>query len=77
MTAATWPEHLTIAVNLSAPQFDNARIVDTVKRALKESGLAPHRLELEITESLLIDRPDDVIAILGTAAQDRRLHRHG
>ena len=64
MTAAAWPEHLTIAVNLSAPQFDNARIVDTVKRALKESGLAPHRLELEITESLLIDRPDDVIAIL-------------
>jgi EAL domain-containing protein (putative c-di-GMP-specific phosphodiesterase class I) len=40
------------------------RIVDTVKRSLKESGLAPHRLELEITESLLIDRPDDVIAIL-------------
>ena len=64
MTAAAWPEHLTIAVNLSAPQFDNARIVDTVKRALKELGLAPHRLELEITESLLIDRPDDVIAIL-------------
>jgi diguanylate cyclase (GGDEF)-like protein/PAS domain S-box-containing protein len=64
MTAATWPEHLTIAVNLSAPQFDNARIVDTVKKALKESGLSPHRLELEITESLLIDRPDDVIAIL-------------
>ena len=63
-TAASWPEHLTIAVNLSAPQFDNARIVDTVTRALKESGLAPHRLELEITESLLIDRPDDVIAIL-------------
>ncbi len=64
MTAATWPEHLTIAVNLSAPQFDNARIVETVNNALKESGLAPHRLELEITESLLIDRPDDVIAIL-------------
>ena len=64
MTAATWPEHLTIAVNLSAPQFDNARIVETVKNALRESGLAPHRLELEITESLLIDRPDDVIAIL-------------
>ncbi len=64
MTAASWPDHLTIAVNLSAPQFDNARIVETVTRALAESGLAPHRLELEITESLLIDRPDDVIAIL-------------
>jgi EAL domain-containing protein (putative c-di-GMP-specific phosphodiesterase class I) len=64
LTAATWPDHLTIAVNLSAPQFDNARIVETVQSALKRSGLAPHRLELEITESLLIDRPDDVIAIL-------------
>lgn len=64
MMAATWPDHLTIAVNLSAPQFDNARIVDTVKRSLQQSGLAPHRLELEITESLLIDHPDDVIAIL-------------
>ena len=64
LTASAWPGHLTIAVNLSAPQFDNARIVETVQDALKRSGLAPHRLELEITESLLIDRPDDVIAIL-------------
>lgn len=65
MIAAEWPDHLTVAVNLSAPQFDNARIVETVQNALKRSGLMPHRLELEITESLLIDRPDDVIAILG------------
>ncbi len=64
ITAAAWPEHLTVAVNLSAPQFDNARIVDSVRHALRESGLAPNRLELEITESLLIERPDDVIAIL-------------
>jgi diguanylate cyclase (GGDEF)-like protein len=69
MIAANWPEHLTVAVNLSAPQFDNARIVETVQKALKKSGLKPHRLELEITESLLIDRPDDVIAILGQLRQ--------
>lgn len=63
-TAATWPEHLTIAVNLSAPQFDKDRIVDVVTSSLAETGLLPGRLELEITESLLIERPDDVLATL-------------
>ncbi len=63
-TAASWPEHLTIAVNLSAPQFDRDRIVDVVTSALAETGLLPARLELEITESLLIERPDDVLATL-------------
>jgi diguanylate cyclase (GGDEF)-like protein len=62
--AATWPDHLTIAVNLSAPQFNKDRIVDIVASALAESGLRPSRLELEITESLLIDRPDEAIATL-------------
>ena len=63
-TAASWPAQLTIAVNLSAPQFDKDRIVDVVTSALAETGLAPHRLELEITESLLIERPDEVLATL-------------
>ena len=63
-TAATWPSHLTVAVNLSAPQFDRDRIVEVVAMALAESGLDPQRLELEITESLLIDRPDEVLATL-------------
>ena len=63
-TAATWPSHLTVAVNLSAPQFDRDRIVDVVAMALAETGLEPHRLELEITESLLIDRPEEVLATL-------------
>lgn len=63
-TAASWPSHLTVAVNLSAPQFDRDRIVEVVTMALAESGLEPQRLELEITESLLIDRPDEVLATL-------------
>jgi EAL domain-containing protein (putative c-di-GMP-specific phosphodiesterase class I) len=49
---------------LSAPQFDKDRIVDVVTSALAETGLLPSRLELEITESLLIERPDDVLATL-------------
>jgi diguanylate cyclase (GGDEF)-like protein len=52
--AATWPDHLTVAVNLSPAQFATGGISQTVAAALRDSGLAPHRLELEITETLLL-----------------------
>jgi diguanylate cyclase (GGDEF)-like protein/PAS domain S-box-containing protein len=52
--AATWPDDLTVAVNLSPVQFRNGDICDIVADALKKSGLAAHRLELEITENLLL-----------------------
>ena len=51
--AATWPADVKVAVNLSPLQFKKGReIVDVVKQALAETGLAPQRLELEITESV-------------------------
>jgi diguanylate cyclase (GGDEF)-like protein len=53
--AARWPAHLRVAVNLSAVQFRSLSVIDLVDQALAESGLAPERLELEITESALID----------------------
>jgi diguanylate cyclase (GGDEF)-like protein len=53
-TAAAWPPDLTVAVNLSSVQFESGAIVATVANALKESGLAPGRLELEIVEKLLL-----------------------
>jgi diguanylate cyclase (GGDEF)-like protein len=53
-TAATWPEHVRIAVNLSAVQFKSRNLVDHVTTALNEAGLSPKRLELEVTESLLL-----------------------
>jgi diguanylate cyclase (GGDEF)-like protein/PAS domain S-box-containing protein len=53
-TAATWPENLTVAVNLSPAQFLTGSVSDIVAAALKETGLAAHRLELEITETLLL-----------------------
>jgi EAL domain-containing protein (putative c-di-GMP-specific phosphodiesterase class I) len=53
-TAATWPEPLTISVNLSPAQFGEALIVNTVADALRATGLRPGRLQLEITESLLL-----------------------
>jgi EAL domain-containing protein (putative c-di-GMP-specific phosphodiesterase class I) len=52
--ATTWPEPLTVAVNLSPAQFEAGSVSTIVASALKETGLAPHRLELEITETLLL-----------------------
>ncbi|MFB5173989.1 EAL domain-containing protein [Erwinia amylovora] len=53
--AASWPGEQTVAVNLSPLQFKNSALIAVVEGALKESGLAPHRLEVEITESVLLD----------------------
>ncbi len=63
-TAANWPEGLTVAVNLSSKHFHRSDISTVVKKALAISGLDARRLEIEITEGLLIDDPDAVIAKL-------------
>ena len=63
-TAATWPAHLTVAVNLSPAQFLAGDIGHIVAAALKESGLAAHRLELEITETLLLGNTAAIMAEL-------------
>ena len=60
-TAMTWPEQLTLAVNLSPAQFESRSISALVAAALKESGLAPHRLELEITEALLLGNSEAIV----------------
>ena len=65
-TAATWPEHLTVAVNLSPAQFVPGNVSEIVAAALKETGLAPHRLELEITETLLLGNTEAIMAELQT-----------
>ncbi|WP_375452482.1 putative bifunctional diguanylate cyclase/phosphodiesterase [uncultured Devosia sp.] len=61
LAAATWPEQLTVAVNLSAKHFRRSDICTVVKKALALSGIAPQRLEIEITEGLLMEYPDEVI----------------
>ncbi|MGB6894217.1 MAG: GGDEF and EAL domain-containing protein [Xanthobacteraceae bacterium] len=63
-TAATWPEHLTVAVNLSPAQFLAGSVSNIVAAALKEAGLAAHRLELEITETLLLGNSEAIMAEL-------------
>ncbi len=52
--AAAFPSPITVSVNVSAAQLLRARVQDTVMSALKESGLPPERLKLEITESVMI-----------------------
>ncbi|HUI98032.1 MAG TPA: EAL domain-containing protein [Xanthobacteraceae bacterium] len=51
--AAAWPAPMKVAVNLSPAQFEAGGVSEAVAAALRESGLAPGRLELEITEALL------------------------
>ena len=63
-TAATWPENLTVAVNLSPAQFLMGSVSGIVAAALKETGLAAHRLELEITETLLLGNSKAIMAEL-------------
>lgn len=55
MQAVQWDPSIRVAVNLSPLQITNGRLIGTVMRALAESGLPAERLELEITESLLLD----------------------
>jgi diguanylate cyclase (GGDEF)-like protein len=62
--ATSWPEALTVAVNLSPAQFEAGSISTIVANALKETGLAPHRLELEITETLLLGNSTAIMAEL-------------
>ena len=62
--AATWPSDIHVAVNLSPVQFRNRGVVQAVLTALGYSGLAPHRLELEITESVLLGETEANISIL-------------
>src|ERR1700755_1926399 len=57
-------EPLKVAVNLSPLQFDAGNVCDVVASALRETGLAPHRLELEITESLLLANTNVILAEL-------------
>jgi diguanylate cyclase (GGDEF)-like protein/PAS domain S-box-containing protein len=62
--AVDWPAHIKVAVNLSSVQFGQGDLVGAVTRALVDSGLPPERLELEITETVLLQNNDENIAVL-------------
>jgi diguanylate cyclase (GGDEF)-like protein len=62
--AAGWPEEIAVAVNLSPAQIRDGKFLPVVVNALAATGVAPHRLELEITESLLMQDSDEVLQLL-------------
>jgi diguanylate cyclase (GGDEF)-like protein len=62
--AATWSREVRVAVNLSPVQFKNSNLVQSVISALAASGLAAERLELEITESVLLQDSEATLAAL-------------
>ena len=62
--AALWPDDLTVAVNLSARQFPGGQVAANVREVLALTGLAPHRLEVEVTETVMSENATEVIAQL-------------
>ncbi|MDR6127799.1 diguanylate cyclase (GGDEF)-like protein [Sphingomonas sp. SORGH_AS802] len=68
--ASHWPDHITLAVNVSAVQFQVDTLPDIVRAALVESGFDPRRLEIEITESVLMRDRDAALAVLHRLKRD-------
>jgi EAL domain-containing protein (putative c-di-GMP-specific phosphodiesterase class I) len=64
MEAATWPDHIRLAVNVSPVQLKNQTLALRIAGALAASGLKPCRLEIEITEAVLIRDDEAALAIL-------------
>lgn len=62
--ATQWPEPIRVAVNVSAVQFRNGRLVDAIANAIYTTGLSPNRLEIEITETVLLRDCDETISQL-------------
>jgi EAL domain-containing protein (putative c-di-GMP-specific phosphodiesterase class I) len=64
--ALSWPSDVSVAVNISTRQFFDPTLVDTIKSALSDAGLSAHRLELEITESALLNDSGDNLVTLSS-----------
>ena len=67
--AVNWPAPLFVSVNLSPAQIRDGDVAETVAQVLNETGLPPERLELEITESLLINDTEEVLGKLNRLRQ--------
>jgi diguanylate cyclase (GGDEF)-like protein/PAS domain S-box-containing protein len=62
--AVNWPEHIKVAVNLSPAQLNSRNLVSMVTAALHESGMPPRKLQLEITETVLLQNTFTTLATL-------------
>jgi diguanylate cyclase (GGDEF)-like protein len=63
-TLSDWPDDIRVAVNFSAAQFHNTSILQTIVQALADAKVSPHRLEIEITESMLLSKYGSAASIL-------------
>ncbi|MCK1625515.1 EAL domain-containing protein [Bradyrhizobium sp. 160] len=63
-TVAQWPEQIRVAVNFSAAQFHNTGILQTIVQALADAKISPRRLEIEITESMLLSKYGSAASVL-------------
>lgn len=61
---AQWPSNVNVAVNLSPVQLRRSDVVEMIARTLRETGLVPHRLEVEITESALLHDMEATVEVL-------------
>lgn len=68
-TLADWPDDVRVAVNFSAAQFHNAGILQTIVQAFTEAKVSPSRLEIEITESMLLSKYGSATSILNSLLQ--------
>ena len=68
--AVNWPDHIKVAVNLSPAQLNNRNLLNMVTAALAESGMSAHKLQLEITETVLLQ---NTFATLETLHELRKM----
>jgi EAL domain-containing protein (putative c-di-GMP-specific phosphodiesterase class I) len=66
---ASWPSDIRVAVNVSALHFRDRQVVESVRAALLEAGLAPHRLEIELTETALLQNIQMTRSVLSDLRQ--------
>lgn len=67
--AARWPQTLFVSVNLSSTEFKRGNLVERVRDALQRTGIAPSRLELEITESVMLEDAQGALEVMRTLKQ--------
>jgi diguanylate cyclase (GGDEF)-like protein/PAS domain S-box-containing protein len=67
--ALALPPHVQVAINVSADQFRSPRILDTLKEALSHAGLEPHRLSIEITETVILSHEQVAKRVLGRLSE--------
>jgi diguanylate cyclase (GGDEF)-like protein/PAS domain S-box-containing protein len=64
VAASTWPEEIFVSVNLSSTEFQRGQLVSRVQAVLEETGLSPGRLELELTESVMLEDAKGALQIM-------------